>query len=124
MYGQALRPGDVLAALLEAAVEEADLRMSTLTMVSPSSSTFMRTVPCMAGCEGPMLITMCLVWRWASSSDSWAYASVSGLAFGAVGLGVVSHGVLGVRTTPLVPGPRKMSLMGRSGISGCRSRSA
>ncbi len=71
-----------------------------------------------------MLMYIRLVWRWASSSDSWAYASVSGL--GASGLDGVRHGRVlrgGRQERPLVPGPRKMSLMGRSGISGCRSRS-
>ena len=43
---------------------------SARTMVSPSSSTFMRTVPCMAGCEGPLLTTIRLVCISVASSFS------------------------------------------------------
>ena len=50
-----LRLGRVLRLLLEAAVQVADLDVGAATIVSPSTSSTMRTVPCIAGCDGPML---------------------------------------------------------------------
>src|SRR5262245_16374118 len=44
--------------------------MSRLTMFSPSSSTRNFTVPCVAGCDGPMLSTWCSVCRSRSKSSS------------------------------------------------------
>src|SRR6185503_21353102 len=44
--------------------------MSMLTMFSPSSSTRNFTVPCVAGCDGPMLSSWCSVWRSRSKSSS------------------------------------------------------
>src|SRR5271170_5734674 len=54
------------------------------TMVSPSNSMRVRTVPCMAGCEGPMLMSIRLVWRCASSSPSSASrpAGVTSMSMG------------------------------------------
>ena len=49
-----LRVGRVLRFLLEAAVQVAELHVAVLT-VSPSTVRTMRTVPCIAGCDGPML---------------------------------------------------------------------
>src|SRR2546423_7230158 len=50
------------------------------TMVSPSSVTVRRTVPCIAGCEGPRFTVMGVVGISASSeSGSWSWsASVIG----------------------------------------------
>src|SRR5206468_6053003 len=47
------------------------------TTVSPSSSSTSRSTPCVAGCCGPMLISMCSP----SSSGSMAGAAVSGTRF-------------------------------------------
>src|SRR4051812_25371648 len=45
-------------------------------MVSPSSSTLMRTVPCIAGCDGPRLSSIVLVGRsWAMSAIGGAFAT-------------------------------------------------
>src|SRR5262249_27086521 len=53
--------------------------MSRSTMVSPSSSIRNFTVPCVAGCDGPMFRIWCSVWRSRSRSSSSGGASRSGL---------------------------------------------
>src|SRR5262245_10243346 len=83
-------------------------------MVSPSSSTLSRTVPCVAGWDGPMLSTILLVWRCASSSESssggsssfsrssaWAMSVWSGGARGAGAAEDVADGALGDERLPL-----------------------
>jgi len=50
-----LGPGPALAHLLEAAVQIGRSARPLFTIVSPESSRTMRTVPCIAGCDGPML---------------------------------------------------------------------
>src|ERR1700722_16940307 len=47
------------------------------TTVSPSSSSTRRNTPCVAGCWGPMLISMCSPSR--SGSRAWGGATVTGL---------------------------------------------
>src|SRR5262245_36398364 len=44
--------------------------MSRSTMFSPSSSMRNLTVPCVAGCEGPMLSSWCSTWRSFSKSSA------------------------------------------------------
>ena len=71
---EALRPRHVLAALLEAAVEEADVELHRRGSISPSSSTTARVTPCIAGCDGPRFTTIRFDGSGASSSLSTARA--------------------------------------------------
>ena len=85
-------------------------------MVSPSSSTTARTVPCMAGWLGPRLTSI----RFDGNGAS------RGLSAGAAGTGrrlSVSLAMFVLSYPPVGPGPRKGSSTVRSGMSGWRPRS-
>jgi hypothetical protein len=115
---EALRPRASLAHLLEAAVQVADLHVGRED-VSPDSSSTMRTVPCMAGCDGPMLSVIGSL----GSSSSFSSSSTSR---GSIGESQASGSSVGVARPACVWLPNAHALVGPNGaiLSSVPSRKA